>query len=183
MAVRQASMSRSDSRQVSCAKAMTRNKSSQPKVRTPASPWYRSTMRPKVFHGTNSITCANSVLPTFMRHPGVGQTREHRKTAKRQIEIQIADTHESLETRVNACAAARWLEINRTLVAFSSFILTNQFNRISYLNLSSSSGRLLDAYYLDFALLFANPGAPGTNVFTDPVSVEVFHDSGRCPAS
>jgi hypothetical protein len=61
-------MSRRDSRQVSCAKAMTRNRSAQLRVRTPASPLYRSMMRPKVFQGTNSITCANSVLPTFMRH-------------------------------------------------------------------------------------------------------------------
>lgn len=77
LAARQASMSRSDSRQVSCAKAMTRNRSAQFRVRTPASPLCRSTMRPKVFQGTNSITCANSVLPTFMRHLGVSQAREH----------------------------------------------------------------------------------------------------------
>jgi hypothetical protein len=70
-------MSRSDSRQVSCAKAMIRNRSAQLRVRTPASPLCRSTMRPKDFQGTNSITCANSVLPTFMRYLGVSQAREH----------------------------------------------------------------------------------------------------------
>ncbi len=62
-------MSRSDSRQVSCANAMTRNTSAQFKVRTPESPLWRSMMRPKVFHGTCSITCAKSVLPVFMRYP------------------------------------------------------------------------------------------------------------------
>lgn len=30
----------------------------------------RSMMRRKVFHGTNSLTWANSVLPTFMHRPG-----------------------------------------------------------------------------------------------------------------
>ncbi len=61
-------MSRKDSRHVNCEKAITRNKSAQSKVRTPASPWCRSMMRLKFFHGTYSITCANSVLPTFMRY-------------------------------------------------------------------------------------------------------------------
>ena len=43
-------MSRRDLRQVSCEKAITRNKSAQSKVRTPASPLCRSMMRPKFFH-------------------------------------------------------------------------------------------------------------------------------------
>ena len=67
-------------------------------VRTPASPLCRSTIRPKAFHGTNSITCANSVLPTFMRHPGLFKPAS---IANKQPEIQIVDTHESLETRVS----------------------------------------------------------------------------------
>ena len=96
-------MSRSDSGHVSCAKAMTRNKSAQPSVRTPASPLCRSTIRPKVFHGTNSITCENSVLPTFMRHPG---SFKPASIANRQIEIQIVDTHETLETCVSIGFAA-----------------------------------------------------------------------------
>ena len=72
-------------------------------LRTPASPLCRSTMRPKVFQGTNSMTCANSVLPTFMHHPGLFKPVS---IANRKPEIQIVDTHENLETRVNkGCAA------------------------------------------------------------------------------
>src|SRR5437867_655793 len=106
-------MSRSDSRHVSWAKAMTRNRSAQPSVRTPASPLCRSMIRPKVFHDTNSMTCANSVLPTFMRHPG---SVKPASIANRQSEIQIVDTHESLETRVSIGFAAGWHQINRTLL-------------------------------------------------------------------
>src|SRR5215208_3982410 len=113
LAPRQASMSRSDSRQVSCAKAMTRNKSAQLRVRTPASPLCRSMMRPKVFHGTNSITCANSVLPTFMRHLGSVQPES---IANWPFRIQIVDTSESLETTDNAGLTAGRQRIDRTLV-------------------------------------------------------------------
>jgi hypothetical protein len=60
-------------------------------------------MRPKVFHGTNSMTCANSVLPTFMRHPGLLKPVS---IANCKPELQIVDTHESLETRVNTGFAA-----------------------------------------------------------------------------
>ena len=96
-------MSRSDSRQVSWAKAITRNRSAQPKVRTPASPLCRWMMRPNVFHGTNSITCANSVLPTFMRHSGLINPRS---IANDQTRIQIVDTPETLETRISIGFAA-----------------------------------------------------------------------------
>jgi hypothetical protein len=57
----------------------------------------------KVFQGTNSITCANSVLPTFMRHSG---SLKPASIANRRSEIQIVDTHESLETRVSTGFAA-----------------------------------------------------------------------------
>ena len=60
-------------------------------------------MRPNVFHGTNSMTCANSVLPTFMHHPGLFKPQ---RIANRQPEIQIVDTHETLETRVSNDFAA-----------------------------------------------------------------------------
>ena len=67
------------------------------KVRTPASPLWRSMMmRPKVFHGTYSMTCANSVLPTFIRHP---RSSKPKSIANIQSKIQIVDTHESLKTR------------------------------------------------------------------------------------
>jgi hypothetical protein len=92
---------------------MTRNRSAQLSVRTPASPLYRSMMRPKVFQGTNSIICANSVLPTFMRHPG---SFKPESIAKQQSEIQIVDTPAALETTVNASFAAGDRQINRTLV-------------------------------------------------------------------
>src|ERR1019366_7550024 len=106
-------MSRSDSRQVSWENAITRNKSAQPSVRTPASPLWRSMMRPKVFHGTNSITCENSVLPTFMRYPGSFRPAS---IANRRSEIQIVDTHESLKTRADIGFPACQPRFNRTAV-------------------------------------------------------------------
>ena len=106
-------MSRNDSRQVICAKAMTRNRWAQPSVRAPASPRCRSMMRPKVFHGTNAMTCANSVLPTFMCHPG---SLKPESIANQRSEIQIVDTQESLETRISTDFTACWHQINRTLL-------------------------------------------------------------------
>jgi hypothetical protein len=47
-------------------------------------------MRPNVFHGTYSITCANSVLPTFMSHPDFFETG---MIANLRLGIQIMDTH------------------------------------------------------------------------------------------
>jgi|CZKL01.1.fsa_nt_gi hypothetical protein len=85
----QASISRSDSRQVSWAKAMMRNRSEQPSVRTPASPLRRSMIRPKLFHGTNSMTCENNVLPAFMRHSG---SFKPESIANPHDKIQIVDT-------------------------------------------------------------------------------------------
>ena len=67
----------------------------QSKVRTPASPLCRSMMRPKVFHGTYSMTCANSVLPMFILHPKLYKLE---MIANAQSKIQIVDTHESLVT-------------------------------------------------------------------------------------
>src|ERR1700730_12785792 len=117
-------MSRRDSRQVSCAKAMMRNRSAQPSERTPASPPWRSMMRPNVFHGTNSMTCANSVLPTFMRYP---RSPKPERIANAEFEIQIVDTREVLEPRVNRRSAACRPQINRTLLIQNKvlFILDN----------------------------------------------------------
>ncbi len=43
------------------------------------------------------MTCANSVLPTFMHYPRLFKPES---IANVQIEIQIVDTHEALETPV-----------------------------------------------------------------------------------
>ena len=71
------------------AKGMRWSSSTADRVRTLSSPLCRSTIRPKVFHGTNSITCASSVLPTFMPHLG---HFEPEGPARQRIEIQIVDT-------------------------------------------------------------------------------------------
>src|SRR5438552_14509355 len=54
-------------------------------------------MRENVFHGRNSITCANNVLPTCMVASDQAKVGKlpHRKRA-----VQIGDTLTSLETRV-----------------------------------------------------------------------------------
>ena len=70
-------------------------------------------MREKVFQGTNSITCANSVLPTFMRHSGLLKPAS---IANERNEIQIVDTHESSETRINTGVSALQHQISRTLL-------------------------------------------------------------------
>src|ERR1035437_6579537 len=111
LAAMQASMSRSDSRHISWAKAMMRNKSAQPRVRTPASPFCRSMMRPKLFHGTNSMTCANSVLPTFMRHSG---SFKPESIANLHHKIQIVDTPKALDAYVNNHLQPDRRQINRT---------------------------------------------------------------------
>jgi hypothetical protein len=48
-----------------------------------------------------------------MRHPGSFKAGS---IAKEQPEIQIVDTHESPETRVDIGFAARWHKMNRTLL-------------------------------------------------------------------
>src|ERR1022692_340370 len=70
-------------------------------------------MRPKVFHGTNSITCANSVLPTFMRYPGSFRPAS---IANRRPEVQIVDTHEPLKARAGIGLPAYRPRFNRTAV-------------------------------------------------------------------
>jgi len=92
---------------------MTRNKSAQLNIRTLASPLCRSIMRPNVFHGTNSMSCANSVLPIFIRH---SRARKPVSIANQGTEIQIVDTLESPETRVSSGFAHRAHGINRTLL-------------------------------------------------------------------
>ena len=72
-------------------------------------------MRPKVFHGTYSMTCANSVLPIFMLHPKFAKPG---MIANAYSEIQIVDTHESLETLINIDIAVGMAQFNRTLVIF-----------------------------------------------------------------
>jgi hypothetical protein len=70
-------------------------------------------MRPNDFHGTNSMTCANSVLPTFMRRSGFCKPRS---IANRQSKIQIVDTLESCKTRVIIGFLAPDAKMNRTLM-------------------------------------------------------------------
>jgi len=70
-------------------------------------------MSPKVFHGTNSITCANSALPTFMRHP---RSSRPASIANKPSEIQVVDTHETLEPRINIGVAVDHGQMNRTLL-------------------------------------------------------------------
>jgi hypothetical protein len=53
-------------------------------------------------------------LPTFMRHPG---SCKPESIANEPSEIQIVDTHEALETRISIGFAARWHQMNRTLLA------------------------------------------------------------------
>ena len=70
-------------------------------------------MRPNAFHGTYSMICANSVLPTFMRYPRLFKPES---IANVQIEIQIVDTHESLETPAVFGLLAFGYQLNRTLL-------------------------------------------------------------------
>ena len=76
-------------------------------------------MRPKVFHGTYSMTCANNVLPTFMRHPRLGKAES---VANTKSQIQIVDTHESLKTLVNSGFPASESQFNRTLLGKNIFL-------------------------------------------------------------
>lgn len=71
-------------------------------------------MRPKVFHGTNSITCANSVLPTFMRH---SRSSNPESIANEPHAIQIVDTLNSMEIILGKGLAGSKCGINRTAVA------------------------------------------------------------------
>ncbi len=66
------------------------------------------------------MTCANSVLPTFMLHPGFTKPGS---IANVQIEIQIVDTHESLKTRIDIGFAASIAQFNRTLLMPSPAVL------------------------------------------------------------
>jgi len=50
-----------------------------------------------------------------MRHP---RSSKPESIANAQSEIQIVDTHESIETRISIGLAAALLQINRTLVIF-----------------------------------------------------------------
>ncbi|MBA4082877.1 MAG: hypothetical protein C0496_16640 [Erythrobacter sp.] len=69
-------------------------------------------MRPKVFHGTNSMTCANSVLPRGRRHSG-GFTA--RSIATWCGQFQIVDTLEIVEPAIAIDFTADYPQINRTL--------------------------------------------------------------------
>jgi hypothetical protein len=59
------------------------------------------------------MTCANNVLPTFMRHP---RQFKPESIANVQIEIQIVDTHGTLETRIVIGLQAFGHHLNWTLL-------------------------------------------------------------------
>ena len=56
----------------------------------------------KVCQGSNAISCANSVLRAFMRHPG---SLNPESIVNVRNEIQIVDTHEVSGIRINVEAA------------------------------------------------------------------------------
>ena len=58
------------------------------------------------------MTCANSVLPTFMHYPRLFKPES---IANVQIEIQIVDTHETLYINVGIGFAAPWQQNYRVL--------------------------------------------------------------------
>ena len=66
-------------------------------------------MRQKFFHGTSTVTCANSVLQEFMRHPSLLNPANR---VSPQPEIQIADPHRALERHVNIGFVVRWHRMN-----------------------------------------------------------------------
>ena len=105
-------MSRKGSHQVNCAKAIAQNKSPQLKARTPASPPWRSMMRPNVFYCTYFMICAKIVLPTFMHRLRLYKPES---IANVQIEIHIVDALETLEARIAIILQAFGYQINRTL--------------------------------------------------------------------
>ena len=106
-------------------------------------------MREKVFQGTNSITCANSVLPTFMRHSGLLKPAS---IANERNEIQIVDTHESSETRFNTGVAALQHQISRTLL----ITLLNENYAMPGLS-AGTEEQIIQGMYL------CKPGAEGQN--------------------
>src|SRR5271165_4294395 len=85
---------------------MARYCSPQLSVRTRLSPPWRATIRPKVFHGRNSITWANSVLPVF-----IGDSRE---VAGSMLQLQIVDTAFCPETRKSPGVQSVRPSVNRT---------------------------------------------------------------------
>src|ERR1017187_5396140 len=104
---------------------MMRNRSAQPSVRTHASPLCRAMMRPKVFHGTNSITCANSVLPTFMRRSRLSNPES---IANEPNAIQIVDTLKSLQITHDNQLDRHEAKLNRTAVNSTHFLADNRWS-------------------------------------------------------
>lgn len=54
-------------------------------------------MRPKAFQGRNAVTCANSVLPMFMRR---FRSFKPERIENAQFQVQVVLTHKTLETWV-----------------------------------------------------------------------------------
>lgn len=68
---------------------------------------------PNGVHATTSLTCANSVWPTFMRYPG--WVVRPVSIANAPGAMQIVDSHETLETPVTIDVVGDCNQMNRTL--------------------------------------------------------------------
>lgn len=72
----------------------------------------------KGFDSTNSITCAKTVLPTFMRPSGSSNPERHRKWAVRN---SIVDTQKSPESLVGKEVESELPDLNRTVLETQAF--------------------------------------------------------------
>src|SRR3981081_3561663 len=71
-------------------------------------------MRAKLVHGTNSMTWANRVLPTYMRTPRGSQPGESTRFLARKV--QVGTKRNQPTSRANARSLARDRSFNRTVV-------------------------------------------------------------------
>src|SRR3981081_1006020 len=71
-------------------------------------------MRAKLVHGTNSMTWANRVLPTYMRTPRGSQPGESTRFLARKV--QVGTKRNQPTSRANARYVARDRPFNRTVV-------------------------------------------------------------------
>lgn len=78
-------------------------------------------MRVKLVQGTNSMSYAKSVLPTFMAHPpGYGSRKT---TQERSIQLQIGTTQNRLLGRATIGFQQDPLRFNRTLLVRSILLV------------------------------------------------------------
>lgn len=67
-------------------------------MRTPESPLYLLSMRPKIFQATELHDLREQRLACIMHHPGLFKPGS---IGNRKPETQILDTHEPIKNRVN----------------------------------------------------------------------------------